>query len=400
MKKREYLPTQRSIAACFLISVLIILIYLIDTPSIAALMNNFIFSYVLKPALWLLVILLVWKLPKVHQKAKLRYNSFLLWWSFYFAFIYLAVFVAAGFVEGFGKSPYGHSITGILLNVLLVGSAIAGREIARSYVVSSLSKDENYLVFILISIFMAVMNIQLSSFFTLKSFKDIVIFMAQYFVPELGKSLFATYLVFLGGALPSIIYLGVIEAANWLSPIIPNLNWITTCLFGTMCPIFSFLILQNMYAKESRQRRRERGEKENLPVWIVTALFSIGTVWFLVGVFPIFPSVIATGSMEPMIKPGDVVLVKKDISINKLNVGDIIQFKDDNILISHRIVEKVEVNGKECFKTKGDNNTIADDKLVKPENIKGTVVKVIPKVGWPTLLLKGRNDVPLKKVQF
>jgi signal peptidase len=81
-------------------------------------------------------------------------------------------------------------------------------------------------------------------------------------------------------------------------------------------------------------------------------------------------------------------------------VGDIIQFKRDNILISHRIIDILEDTQGIGYKTKGDNNSGADTELVRPEKIKGEVIYTIPKIGWPTLLLKKKDDIPLKQVQF
>jgi len=130
---------------------------------------------------------------------------------------------------------------------------------------------------------------------------------------------------------------------------------------------------------------------------MITSIVSIGIIWFSVGVFPIYPSVIATGSMEPMIKPGDVILIKKTDDV-KLN--DVVQFKRDDILIAHRIIDIVEDDKGKSYRTKGDNNSAPDFELVKGEQIKGKVVKVVPKIGWPTLLVKSKKDVPLEKVEF
>ena len=44
---------------------------------------------------------------------------------------------------------------------------------------------------------------------------------------------------------------------------------------------------------------------------ILTGVTGVLIIWFAVGLFPIYPSVIITGSMEPLIKPGDIVLLKK-----------------------------------------------------------------------------------------
>ncbi len=102
--------------------------------------------------------------------------------------------------------------------------------------------------------------------------------------------------------------------------------------------------------------------------------------------------------MEPLIKPGDMILVKKirtEEEVHLLKEGDIIQFKRGDILISHRITEVIEDNDKGLrFITKGDNNSSEDSEPVAPENLKGKVVHVVPKIGWPSLIIRQKNDIP------
>ena len=87
--------------------------------------------------------------------------------------------------------------------------------------------------------------------------------------------------------------------------------------------------------------------------------------------------------------------------VYNLKEGDVIQFKRDNILISHRITELVydEEQGL-LFRTKGDNNSSEDSELVKPQDLKGTIEYVVPKVGWPTLLIKSDKDIDLNIIEF
>jgi signal peptidase len=400
MRRENYTPTNETKIRCLFLVILIIAMYLIDSTPISSWMSSITYSYFLKPALWGTIAFLVYCFPKLRINAKFKVRGSLAWWALNFAVIFIGASIIGGFIDGFGKSPYSHSIKGIILNILFVGSALITREFIRSYIINSLTKSENYVVFIIVSLFMAATNISLNFFLSLKGTQGIIIFAAKTFAPEFSKSLLATYLVFLGGWAPAAVYLGIIEAANWLSPILPNLKWITTGLIGVLCPMFSFMWLQNMDILETINKSFKAREKEDIFGWIATVGISIGVIWFSLGVFPIYPSVIATGSMEPMIKPGDVILVKKNIDKDSLKEGDIIQFRSDNILISHRIIENVEENGEKGYRTKGDNNSVQDGELVMPEQVKGVVVKVVPKVGWPTLLLKSTKDVPLEKVQF
>jgi signal peptidase I len=400
MRRENYKPTSEVKLMCLLLVILIMAMYLMDSTPISSWMSSITYSYIFKPALWGAIAFIVYCLPRLRINAKFKVRGNLIWWALNFAVIFIGASVIGGFIDGFGKSPYSHSIKGIILNMLFVGSALIARELIRSYIVNSLTKSENYVIFIVISLFMAVTNISINSFLSLKGTQGIIIFAAKTFAPEFSKNLLATYLVFLGGWVPAAVYLGIIEAANWLSPILPNLKWITTGVIGVLCPMFSFMWLQNMDVLGAIKKGFKAREKEDIFGWIATVAISIGVIWFALGVFPIYPSVVATGSMEPMIKPGDVILVKKNIDKVALKEGDIIQFRSENILISHRIIENVEENGEKGYRTKGDNNSVQDGELVMPEQVKGVVVKVVPKVGWPTLLLKSSKDVPLEKVQF
>ena len=81
------------------------------------------------------------------------------------------------------------------------------------------------------------------------------------------------------------------------------------------------------------------------------------------------PFIVLSGSMETQISAGDIVVVK-EIDTNELKKGDIIAFKDGNIVITHRIDEVTEIDGKTQYITKGDNNT-QDIGYVSPEQIEG-----------------------------
>jgi signal peptidase len=82
-----------------------------------------------------------------------------------------------------------------------------------------------------------------------------------------------------------------------------------------------------------------------------------------------------SGSMEPDIAPGDVVIVDASASVG---VGDVITFSEDSdVPVTHRIVG--EQDGQ--WVTKGDANEDADARPVSPENVLGRVVLTIPLIG-------------------
>lgn len=69
---------------------------------------------------------------------------------------------------------------------------------------------------------------------------------------------------------------------------------------------------------------------------------------------------VASGSMEPTLEVGDVIISKKT---NDYNVGDIVTYSKNNSNITHRI----ESINDETIITKGDNNKSEDQPISKAQ---------------------------------
>ena len=86
------------------------------------------------------------------------------------------------------------------------------------------------------------------------------------------------------------------------------------------------------------------------------------------------PLIVLTGSMEPEIKSGDLIVCKQ-IDGEQVKVDDVIAFFDpasnNNSVLTHRVVEIVTEDGSLSFKTKGDANNAADSDLVPADNLVG-----------------------------
>ena len=85
--------------------------------------------------------------------------------------------------------------------------------------------------------------------------------------------------------------------------------------------------------------------------------------------------VVLSGSMEPALSPGDVVIV--DAS-GPVGVGDIITYRTgDTVPTTHRVVGERDGG----YETKGDANDNVDAGLVAPDAVVGRVVITIPLLG-------------------
>lgn len=88
---------------------------------------------------------------------------------------------------------------------------------------------------------------------------------------------------------------------------------------------------------------------------------------------------VLSGSMRPMLEPGDVIFTKETEDIDN---NDVITFKKNRIIITHRIIEVVQENNKVAYRTKGDNNNVEDNALVYKNEILGKYMFKVSKMGY------------------
>lgn len=96
---------------------------------------------------------------------------------------------------------------------------------------------------------------------------------------------------------------------------------------------------------------------------------------------------VSTGSMEPELKVGDVILTKEVDDVNSLEVGEVITYRGTigeyaDMLITHQIVKApYEEDGTTYVVTKGIANDV-EDQPVQVSQIAGKLVCKIPFLNW------------------
>lgn len=89
--------------------------------------------------------------------------------------------------------------------------------------------------------------------------------------------------------------------------------------------------------------------------------------------------VVLSGSMEPTLSPGDVVIVDATATVG---VGDIITYDTgDQVPTTHRVIDERDGG----YQTKGDANENVDSGLVAFESVIGRTIITIPFVGYVIL---------------
>lgn len=90
---------------------------------------------------------------------------------------------------------------------------------------------------------------------------------------------------------------------------------------------------------------------------------------------------VLSGSMEPEIKTGSIVIVKP---ASEYKIGDVITFNESKgkAPITHRIYDIKIVDSEPLYITKGDANDTPDQIEIKKKDIVGKVLISVPFVGY------------------
>jgi len=94
------------------------------------------------------------------------------------------------------------------------------------------------------------------------------------------------------------------------------------------------------------------------------------------------PTLVTSGSMEPLVAPGDVVMIRP-VTPEELIPNTVVLYdRPDTGRVLHRILEQMPDG---TFRTGGDANSVPDSAFVHVEDIKGEAVLAVPWVGRPSL---------------
>ncbi len=152
---------------------------------------------------------------------------------------------------------------------------------------------------------------------------------------------------------------------------------------------------------EKKEKIRKKMKYLYIPL-IVILLLGCSSIFFqkfieknkYINFFGYKTFIVLTGSMEPSINAGDLVIVK-GAEKNNIKPGDVITYSVGNTeqTVTHRVTEIVEKNGKTYYKTKGDNNNSVDSELIQYENVLGTMSFKIGKLGLLVNALKTTGGI-------
>jgi signal peptidase len=363
-------------------------IYLAMNLGLAKLIGGFAGTYLVTPLLWVIIGVVAIFLPRYRTAGKLKDRGSIIQLAIMIGFFQMVLLVIGGLFAGFGKSPYSFTPTGIATNLLFVAAMLFGMEFSRAWLVNQLGKKRLFLALAFVAIVYTLLSVPLTQLTGLRLELSSIDFVNSTLLPSLAENLLATFLALLAGPVPALLYRGIVQAFWWFSPVLPDLPWMFKGLIGTALPIVGLVLINGLYSPHTGPKRGRRAEGSSITGWIITTVAAVGIIWFTVGLFPFQPALVGSGSMEPKMYPGDVVIIAK-VPADNVVVGDVIQFRvPEGITVMHRVIDIEETEGGEVFITKGDANDEPDLEPVIPDNVVGKAVMTIPKIGWASVAVK------------
>lgn len=367
----------------FIIYAMLVLYLLIKNLFNLDLNNTYI--YYIDTFIWFIIFIISVFLTKSKERVKHKYDK--IQTVIILAIVYILVYFLSGLIFGFEYNSFSRKFFSILKNLWAFVLPILFQEKIRNILVNSVSKKIK--IDILIVLIFVILNINFSTFFT--NFSSFELFFKYFFgtlFPLVVEQFVFTYISKIIGSKGILAYRLPIEIIYIIVPVFPKLDWFLFGLFSLINYIAIYLIINYEYVNKD-ENAKIRYKVRNPIVYLPLLLFIVIFIGFVIGFFEYKPVAIMSNSMKPIFSRGDMVIIQKidKKDIQKLTIGDIIEYRLDNHIIVHRIIEKKEKNKKLIFKTKGDNNNAPDTKYVSEEQIIGLVKFVAPKIGYPTVWL-------------
>lgn len=211
------------------------------------------------------------------------------------------------------------------------------------------------------------------------------IFLSTIIFPVIAEESLCSYLSFNVSLLPCLIYKAVVKLYMFLLPIVPDMGNYIYSSVNVLFPYIVYYVINKMVTKYNKVKidyKKTNVAKVSVPlVLLFTAI-----VILVSGIFKYKMIAIGSNSMKPVYSRGDAIIYEK-VSSEVIELGDILVYKKEGKIITHRVIKKWSSNNKYYFNTKGDNNEVDDNLDISSSDVLGRVVFKTKYIGYPTVLI-------------
>lgn len=304
-------------------------------------------------------------------------------------------FVFLGLKLGFVQNVYLWNLKSLGSVFLPVGLAIALEEVFRGQMVAKGHESKGVIV-VTVMVLVALELIWVWPIYNTVLAQDVFDLIVVIGVPALLKGCLLTYVAYEYDYRAGVAYRLVMEMPIYILPILPDVSEYLTTMFTIALVLALAFLVVRVHGRKAVEKPGERPEGESKLVWkryakyggVAVTLVAVAVyVGLMSGIFKYHLLAIGSGSMEPNIRVGDMVLVEKTDKYDEIEEGEVLVYQHANMVMVHRLVERDERGANYYFKTQGDANDSEDAWWVEQGDVIGVAKGRIVAFGYPTLWL-------------
>lgn len=308
-----------------------------------------------------------------------------------YAITYYLIIYLSGIFIGFLRSGYSLEPMVIISNMLPVIIGIVLTELYRYQLVEH-GRDSKFLIVLscIICVFIDVLLISYA--YDLTSLSGVIKLLYMAVLPLVSKNMLLTYMSYKFGYKPCMVYRAFMELPVYILPIVPKIDdYVSTVIELIFPALILYLIYREFRVKKGNVDVRGKIKNHRL-ISIISVALIVTVVTLTSGLFKYYALAIGSESMEPKIRKGDLVIVKKlnKNEFHEFKLGKVLVYKHNDMVVVHRIVKIIHNDENYYFKTKGDNNSSEDMWVIDEDAVIGEAIFKIPYIGIPTVWLSER----------
>ena len=289
-----------------------------------------------------------------------------------------------GLILGYTYSSFSLDIGQIACGLLPVALVSAGTEMLRYLVFRAYyRKTLPVVIFTTITIIMNVLLVTNVGSFT--NAETIFITICSCILPIMATEAICSYLCLTIGLQPALTYKLPVRLYLYVLPILPNLGTFIYAVTALVLPASIFVLTSNLISV-NREKQKLIGKRVKLIAIIPAVIAMLVIVSLVSGIFKHQIIAVASDSMRPTLSRGDAVIFEKTVA-DEINEDDILVFKHEGIIITHRVKTIRDDNGSLEFTTQGDANEEVDGFTTSESQVLGRVVSINKYIGFPTVWL-------------
>ncbi len=342
---------------------------------------------------WLIILMMVISFIITYimlgfEKERKQHRKSIIKLLVFFTISFLILIYGIGFYTGFNKNVYSLSIINIIKNLFPVIVLVFATELYRYNLCKKGSKSRVLFLVTIILFVMFDLSIAIEHYDT-NNIENIIELFTLILLPSITKNILLCDFAKKYGYSDCIVYNLIMSSYIYLVPILPNLDKYLETIILFLFPILIKIIINYRFEEKKKTSFRNKNIVSKIIVGIIIVI-TLVVIMLTSNLFRFWVAVVGSGSMEPTINIGDIVIVDKSYQkhLDKLQENDILVFKINNSIYTHRIIKIEKENSDYKITTKGDREgNVVDNWTVKKENVVGVVKRKIPYVGYPTVWL-------------